>query len=125
MYLYRVSLQSIAGTENVPQVSLCGINKGEAPHDLHTHLLSFNSTRSPRQVQLTLPSGVRRQRSPQPPFMCRHGDSSPSITVKQNPLSSQRQSKVKSPLGYTLLDVISITCSIHSWGYLLSLINSK
>lgn len=56
--------------------------KCDAAHDLHTHLLLSNSTRSPRQVQLTLPCGVRRQRSPQPPFTCRHGDRSPSITNK-------------------------------------------
>lgn len=49
--------------------------KQSNPDDLHTHLLSSKSTRSPRQVQLTLPYGVSRQRSPQPPFMCLHGDS--------------------------------------------------
>lgn len=51
--------------------------------DLHTHLLSSRSTRSPRQVQLTLPLGVSRQRSPQPPFMFRQGDNSPSTTITQ------------------------------------------
>lgn len=50
---------------------------GRAEEDLHTHLLSSSSTRWPRHVQLTLPCGVSRQRSPQPPFMRRQGDSSP------------------------------------------------
>lgn len=83
----------------VQGLAFCGLGiiKSEAPHDLHTHLLSSKSTRSPRQVQLTLPYGVSRQRSLQPPFMCRHGDSSPSITIKHNWLGGQKQSKEKSP----------------------------
>lgn len=53
------------------------VDTRHAEVDLHTHLLSSSSTRSPRHVQLTLPSDVSRQRSPQPPFMWRQGDSSP------------------------------------------------
>lgn len=63
--------------------------------DLHTHRLSSSSTRSPRQVQLTLPWGVSRQRSPQPPFMFRQGDSSPSTTTTQTPLEAEKQLKSK------------------------------
>lgn len=59
--------------------------------DLHTHRLSSSSTRSPRQVQLTLPWGVSRQRSPQPPFMFRQGDSSPSTTTTQTPLDGPKR----------------------------------
>lgn len=81
----RVPLKSIPVSGSVLLVTSCDLSliESEASHDLHTHLLLSNSTRCPRQVQLTLPSGVSRQRSPQPPFMCRHGDSSPSITIKE------------------------------------------
>lgn len=60
-------------------------------YDLHTHLLSSSSTRSPRQVQLTLPWAVSRQRSPQPPFLFRQGDSSPSTTTTQTRLEGEKQ----------------------------------
>lgn len=70
--------------------------------DLHTHLLSSSSTRSPRQVQLTLPWGVSRQRSPQPPFMFRQGDSSPSTTQRR--LDGEKQSKSNQEE------------QMHSWG---------
>lgn len=73
--------------------------------DLHTHLLSSSSTRSPRQVQLTLPLGVSRQRSPQPPFMFRQGDSSPSMTVTQMWLDGQLKQLKSNKKG-----------QMHSWG---------
>lgn len=73
--------------------------------DLHTHLLSSRSTRSPRQVQLTLPLGVSRQRSPQPPFMFRQGDNSPSTTITQTRLDGQKQFKSTQKIG-----------QMHSWG---------
>lgn len=48
--------------------------------DLHTHLLSSSISLSPLQLQLTVPWGVRRQRSWHPPFSTVQGDSSPGKT---------------------------------------------
>lgn len=65
--------------------------------NLHTHLLSSSRIRSPRQLQLTVPSGVRRHRSPQPPFRTLHGDSSPetegqgNITYHHNSVRSKKK----------------------------------
>lgn len=86
----KVPLKSISLLTIFQRVGLRGLLD-----DLHTHLLSSSSTRSPRQVQFTFPCGVRRQRSPQPPFMCRQGDCSPSITIKQNWLGGQEKSRDK------------------------------
>ncbi len=71
----------------------------EARWNLHTHLLSSSSIRPPRQLQLTVPSGVRRHRSPQPPFWTLHGDSSPETQGQGNLMylhNSAQQSMQKS-----------------------------
>lgn len=56
----------------------------ERVQDLHTHLLSSSNIRSPRQVQFTTPSGVKRQRSWHPPLFTLQGDDSPGSNKEKS-----------------------------------------
>lgn len=56
-------------------------------HYLLTHLLSSIRTLSPLHEQFTRPSGIRRHKSWQPPFICAQGDSSPEIQKTRDELS--------------------------------------
>lgn len=56
-------------------------------HYLLTHLLSSIRTLSPLHEQFTRPSGIRRHKSWQPPFICAQGDSSPEIQMTRDELS--------------------------------------
>lgn len=55
-------------------------------HYLLTHLLSSIRTLSPLHEQFTRPSGVRRHKSWQPPFICAQGDNSPGRQTTRDEL---------------------------------------
>lgn len=69
--------------------------KGERIQDLHTHLLSSNNIRSPRQLQFTTPSGVRRQRSWHPPLFTLQGDDSPGSMKKSQMTHHMRWFRIR------------------------------